>query len=121
MARYRAKQNPIYLDLRLVAVGEEFESDLPPGQNWEPLDDAAKRAVAKQFPSGVPPKAKLPGTHDTPAADLPANWRELAWPQQRAIAIKLGAPRNANREAALAVIEREEFNRAADAPDKAAA
>jgi hypothetical protein len=45
MPRYRAL-GPLYLR-KLVEPGEEFESDLPPGRNWEPLDDEARAAVAK--------------------------------------------------------------------------
>jgi hypothetical protein len=45
MARYRALSN-LFVGRRLIKPGEEFESDLVPGLNWEPLDDAARAAKA---------------------------------------------------------------------------
>lgn len=119
MPRYRAK-HPLYLDLRYIEVGEAFESDLDPGKNWEPLDDAARAASAKRFPSGPPVDEKniIPG----PRLDLPENWRDLPTPQIIALARKFGAPaKGTGAQAAIAWIEREEFNRAGTVTEKAAA
>lgn len=102
MARYRAKAM-IYID-RLITPGEVFSSDLPPGRNWEPLDDAAKAKSAAQpvasVPSIIPP--------DKPLAAIPAEWRELRPKQIIALAQRLGAPaKGTTVEIATAWIDRE--------------
>lgn len=45
MARYKAEQ-ALFVGETYVYAGEEFESDLPPGRYWTPLDDAAKQAAS---------------------------------------------------------------------------
>lgn len=59
MARYRAKQ-PLFLGNRYVKAGEEFSDARVPGVNWEPLDAAAKEAVAKRFGKPVEKEAAPP-------------------------------------------------------------
>ena len=59
MPKYRALQDisfsvtGVYLE-----AGAEFESDLPPGLVWEPLDDAAKAATALRRPAPADPALK---------------------------------------------------------------
>jgi hypothetical protein len=67
MARYEALA-PLFLDV-FIPAGTTFESDLPPGRNWKPLDDEAKARVEAKFgevPTSlhkwlyVPPKLRAP-------------------------------------------------------------
>lgn len=103
MARYRAK-HPIFIGASLYQVGEEFESDLPPGRNWEPLDDEAKAAVAK---ANHKPEPKLPGQHNTPLVEIPENWTSLKGFDLINLAKKLGLPKNGKADDARALIEKE--------------
>lgn len=41
--RYRATEK-VYVDGVLYAAGDEFVSDKPPGDAWEPLDEAGTKA-----------------------------------------------------------------------------
>lgn len=106
MARYRAL-NALFVR-RLIVAGEEFESDLPPGRNWAPLDEAARAAVAARGGNVVQLRTvhdRIDRTPPAPAAvDIPEDWRDLKWAQRRAIALKLGAPNTINRENADAFI-----------------
>lgn len=96
MPRYRAL-GPLYLR-RLVVAGEEFESDLPPGRNWEPLDDEARAAVAQyrakqgrvlNIADRLDPKRP-----DYAAVEIPADWATQSGPKRRALAKRLGAQAN---------------------------
>jgi hypothetical protein len=109
MPRYRAL-GPLYLR-RLIVAGEEFESELPPGRNWEPLDDEAREAVAKYRTDNAkvlsiadrldPPK------RDSAAVEIPADWKSLSGPKRRALAMKCGAQSNVREKDADSFIEAE--------------
>lgn len=116
MARYRAK-SLLYVD-RLITAGEEFVSDLPPGANWEPLDDKARKAFETRFPSGAPTVVK-PGGVAASMTAIPAEWRELPTPDVLALAYQLGAPKGTNRKAAEKHIEREIAQRGLSSPERA--
>lgn len=106
MARYRAN-NLLFLD-RLIMVGEEFDSELTPGRNWEPLDEEAKaRKAAIQFP----PEPKPPGSHDMNLVEIPENWRDLKGFDLLNLAKKLGMGRG-NKDDAIKKIENEVAARA---------
>jgi hypothetical protein len=48
MARYRAKMQ-LFVNGTRIRQGQEFESDLKPGKQWEALDPpAAKRGKAQE-------------------------------------------------------------------------
>lgn len=94
MAKYRALG--LIYNKGLIQPGQEFESDLPPGRNWEPLDDAAKAAVAKINAEKGPQRAALARMDNVrPANDaieIPADWQNFSKSQIRGLAMKLGAP-----------------------------
>lgn len=94
MARYRAL-GPIFMR-RLIAAGEEFESDLPPGRNWQPLDKSGEVAVAHMQNEQGPRRAalaRMDNVRPAPdAIDIPPDWETLSKPQKRGLAMKLGAP-----------------------------
>lgn len=116
MARYRAK-SLLYVD-RLVTAGEEFVSSLPPGSNWEPIDDEARASVEARFPSGVP-KVVKPGGAAPSMMAIPDNWRDLTTPEVLALAHQLGAPaRGTNRKQAEKHIEREIAQRGLSSPER---
>lgn len=117
MPKYRAKAL-LYVD-RLITAGEEFESDLPPGLNWEPIDDAARAAVKAQFPTGAV-RPQQPGSTAPALADIPVNWHELPPQQVIQLAVKLGAPRKGTgRKQAEQHIEREIALRGLSSPERA--
>jgi hypothetical protein len=117
MALYRAKAL-LFVD-RLVSPGEEFASDLPPGINWEPMDDAARGAVAARFPQGAPAVSQ-PGGNAPAMTAIPPNWRELPKPQILALARKLGAPaKGTGIKQAEQHIEREIAQRGLSSPARA--
>lgn len=105
MPRYRAL-NPLFIR-RLIAAGEEFESDLPPGRNWEPMDDEARAEVAKY--QGKNAKVlKIaeqidPRPRDMAAVDIPAGWHDASGQKRRALAMQLGA------QGTVKVIEADSF------------
>lgn len=110
MARYRAKAL-LFTD-RLIEVGEEFESDLQPGRNWEPLDAEAKAKAEKLPPAAADPMALV---RARPLLEIPEDWRNLNPQQIINLAVKLGAPhRGTTKDKAIAAIEAELFNRARD-------
>lgn len=116
MARYRAKAL-LFVD-RLITPGEEFESDLPPGINWDPLDASARGAVEARFPQGAP-AASQPGSRAPELTSIPDNWRDLEPKQLIQLAIKLGAPRKGtNQDVAEKHIEREIAQRGLSAPER---
>lgn len=78
MAKYRAKAT-LYVDSRLIAPGEQFDSDQTPGKEWEPIDDAARQ------------NAKLKA--DSDAHVIPNGWRDLSPHARISLAHKLGAPK----------------------------
>ena len=114
MPRYRAL-GKLYVR-RLIEPGEEFESDLPPGRNWEPLDDEARAAVEEYRAT----KGKVlaisdrlnPSPPATAAVDIPADWRSLSGPKRRFLAQKLGAMSNVKETDANSFIESELERRA---------
>lgn len=113
MARYRAL-SPLYIR-RLLAAGEEFESDLPPSRNWEPLDDEAKAAVEK-FRSEKGAVLSItdrldPRPRSTAAVNIPADWRTLSGPKRRGLARALGAMSNVTEADANSFIEAELIRR----------
>jgi hypothetical protein len=59
---YRAKQR-LYLNGPTIEPGESFRAHGKPGRAWEPLDDAARKAVKAAFGDAEPdPKGKAPGS-----------------------------------------------------------
>lgn len=109
MARYRAR-GPLFLR-RLVATGEEFESDLQPGRNWEPLDDEARAAVERfKADNGkvlVIADRIEPARQDRGAVEIPENWDNLTKAKRRGLAMKLGAQSNVSAENADSFIKAE--------------
>lgn len=103
MAQYVAR-NLLFVDSRLIEIGEAFESDLPPGRNWEPVDDEARAAVAARK---LPPQPKIPGEHGTPLIEIPPEWRSLDKVDTVRLARRLGAPNGTKYPAAVEMIERE--------------
>lgn len=110
MARYRAK-HPIFIGSALYEAGQEFESDLDPGQNWEPLDDEARAKVANR---PVKPTTPPVGLHTTQLTDIPADWREMKGLDLINLARKLGMT-GGKRDDAVKWIEKEVANRAMSA------
>jgi hypothetical protein len=109
MPRYRAL-GPLYLR-KLIAPGEEFDSDLQPGRNWEPLDDEARAAVEKyrgQNAEVIEIADRIdPRLADKATVDIPADWRELSGPKRRGLAKRLGAQANVKEADANSFIEAE--------------
>lgn len=93
MARYRARA-ALFIR-RLIDAGEEFESDLPPGRNWEPIDDDAKAAVEKYRADRGQVLALYdrldPKPRDKATVEIPADWKTLSGPKRRSLAQRLGA------------------------------
>ena len=107
MAQYIAR-NLLFIDSRLIEIGEHFESDLPPGRNWEPVDEEAKAAVAARK---FAPEPKLPGDNTKPLIEIPAEWRQLDKVGTVRLARQLGAPNGTKYEPAVEWIAREEAAR----------
>lgn len=114
MAEYRAL-GKLFIR-KLIEPGERFTSDLPPGRNWEPLDDEAKAAVAKfraekgsvtDLASRLDPKPR-----DMGAVQIPENWQELTGAKRRGLAMKLGAPGTVTKDDANSFITAELERRA---------
>lgn len=103
MPRYRAL-NPIFIASALYQPGEEFESDLAPGRNWEPLDAAARAAVAK---AKIVPFPKMPGEHKTALVEIPEDWESLKPLAKINLARKLGLAPGGKAKDAVELIERE--------------
>lgn len=57
MARYKAEA-PIFLGIRYINAGEEFESDDVPGRYWIPLDEEGEAKVQAQPPAATNPRAR---------------------------------------------------------------
>jgi hypothetical protein len=114
MPKYRALR-PLFIR-SLIVPGEEFESDLPPGRAWEPLDDEARAAVEKYRAS----QGKIidiverldPKRADHSAVVIPGDWRELHATSRRNLAQKLGAQSNVKTADADSYIEAELASRA---------
>jgi hypothetical protein len=114
MAKYRAL-GPLYVR-RLIEGGEVFESDLPPGRNWEPLDDEARAAVEKYRKERGKVLALYdrlqPRAVDKNAVDIPADWKTSSGPKRRSLAQRLGAQSNVTEADANSFIEAELERRA---------
>jgi hypothetical protein len=114
MARYRAL-GKLYVR-KLIEPGEEFESDLPPGRNWEPLDDQAREAVEKFRADNGKVLAIADRLNPMPTATaavvIPDDWRSLSGPKRRFLAQKLGAQSNVKDSDANSFIEAELERRA---------
>ena len=114
MPRYRALGR-LYVR-KLISAGEEFESDLPPGRNWQPLDDEAREAVDRFRASAgavLSIADRLDPSPPAPAAiDIPDDWRSLSGPKRRFLAQKLGAQSNVKETDANSYIESELERRA---------
>jgi hypothetical protein len=114
MPRYRAL-GKLYLR-KLIEPGEEFESDLPPGRNWEPLDEPAREAV-EAFRATAGDVLKIadrlnPSKREPGAVEIPADWRSLSGPKRRFLAQKCGAQSNVKESDANSFIEAELERRA---------
>lgn len=114
MARYRAK-TPQFIGVYYYQTGEVFESDLPPGRNWEPLDAKARAAVAKRDGLAEATKAEPEHKPDDAEVSIPDDWLEGSKVQVIALAKKLGAPNTSNFTKAVAWIEKIAAERAASA------
>jgi hypothetical protein len=114
MPHYRAL-GPLYLR-RLIVPGEEFESDLPPGRNWLPLDNNAKAAVEKyRAERGAILKISDrldPVVVNKDAVEIPNDWQELSAQKRRWLAMKLGAQSNVKAADADTYIQAELERRA---------
>ena len=109
MARYRAL-GPLFVRT-LIAPGEEFESDLPPGRNWHPLDDEAQAAVEKfraEKGAVLSIADRLdPSRQAAASVEIPADWDSLPWFELRALALKLGAQSNVKKDDAKSYVKAE--------------
>ncbi len=128
MPSYQA-ENHLFVDGVLIPPGARFKSDLVPGRKWKPLDAAAKAAVEQRqaqlakAPATISGVSMPDGTLRLDAFDrmqpatteIPEDWRSLHQSQRRALAMKLGAPRQIKVPDADAMIEREVTRRAAAA------
>lgn len=108
-AKYRALQ-ALYID-RLIQPGEEFESELHAGRNWEPLNDAARKACAdRDAKRGMvnAVAAKLdPQIPSIKSVEISDDWKLLSKNARRQLAIKLGAPNTVKASEADGFIEAE--------------
>lgn len=67
MALYKAKMQ-LFVDGRRVRAGQQFESDLKPGTQWEPIDAEAKAACEKAYPAKTKKApAEKPAKTEAPA------------------------------------------------------
>jgi hypothetical protein len=109
MPRYRALR-PLFIRT-LIVPGEEFESDLPPGRAWEPLDDAAREAVEKHRAGQgkvIDIVERLdPKRAEASTVQIPETWRDLHASARRNIAQRLGAQSNVKVADADTYIEAE--------------
>lgn len=125
MARYRAKSY-LFIGGSYITPGTRFESKLVPGKNWEPLDDDAREAVGKREAEVARQRPEVIGVSrpdgtlrlsafdrmQPAATEIPADWSSLSQSKRRALAMKLGAPRQIKVPDADAMIEREVARRA---------
>lgn len=113
-ARYRAL-GPLYIQ-RLIKPGEEFESSLPPGRNWEPLNSEATAACAERDKvRGVVNAAAAKMDARPPAAgaiEIPDDWQDSHPQKRRALAKRLGAPNTVTAADADGFIQNELERRA---------
>lgn len=86
MAWYRAKGH-LFVDGRLIEPGEEFESELSPGRNWEPLDaaEADDGDGDEEFEREEPRRNVGP-------VPIPEDWEHMPGFWRRGLAMRLGAP-----------------------------
>jgi hypothetical protein len=109
MPHYRALA-PLFLR-KLVEAGEEFDSELPPGRNWLPLDDAARAAVEKYRTDNAKVLSIAdhidPPRRESTAVEIPADWATSSGPKRRALAKRLGAQANVTEANANSFIEAE--------------
>jgi hypothetical protein len=110
MARYRALHK-LFIAEQLIEPGEIFESDLDPGRNWAPEDDAARvRCKERDEKRGAlnAAAAKLDNRPTAPEAiPIPEGWVDLRKEQVVNLSRRLGAPRNNNFAQAIVWIEKE--------------
>jgi hypothetical protein len=94
--RYRARNN-LFIS-HLITVGQEFDSELTPGLNWEPINDEARAAVEKHRGEAGKVidivKRVDPGPVTVAGVEIPDDWRTLSGPKRRGLAKKLGASAN---------------------------
>lgn len=110
MATYCAMAK-LFIGAQLIAPGEVFESDLPPGRNWKPVDDAARAACkARDKERGQmyaeQNKYEPPTRHALDAIVIPSDWLEKSAKDVITLARRLGAAANCNYAQAIAQIER---------------
>lgn len=109
MAQYWAKAL-LYVDRLLIKPGEQFESDLPPGRNWVPIDDEAKERCAARDQARAPlysEQAKLDAPGPAAAAvPIPEDWLEQRPQNVIGLARRLGARPTCNFTQAVAWIEK---------------
>lgn len=97
MPLYRAKALLFIDGDRLIYPGDEFQSDIEPGKNWEPLDAAASKAVAAMLAKrgGAIKAAEASGIDQrnphAASIQIPDDWHALSKPKRRALAMKIGA------------------------------
>jgi len=116
MAKYSAKA-ALFIGRRLIEPGETFDSDLPPGKNWRPLDAAARAAVDRRDGKGPADDRRMTISDARPAAqdaDIPEGWEDLPSDDIVKLSRALGAPKNNNATQARGFIEKEVARRAAE-------
>jgi len=121
MAKYSAKA-ALFIGRRLIEPGETFESDLPPGKNWLPLDAAARAAVDRRDGRGPADDRRMAINDAKPPAsesDIPEGWEDLPSEDIVKLSRALGAPKNNNATQARGFIEKEVARRAAEAEGEA--
>lgn len=108
IARYAASGGGVLIGSLFYAPGEEFESDLPPGRSWRPLnDEALARCVARDEERSAL-YAEQAGV-DVPVPDavmIPPDWMELRGEKIVNLARRLGASGKCNVTQAIGHIEK---------------
>lgn len=109
MPLYVAK-NWLFVGRREIEPGETFESELPPGRNWEPIDDEAKARCEQRDRERAALYAKQAKIDQAPTAPeaipIPADWLELRPEKVVNLARRLGASGKCNHTQAVAWIEK---------------
>lgn len=77
MARYKAEK-PLFVGIRHVNAGEQFESDDTPGRYWLPDDEEAEARVASSPPRRDPRHAALAKARDVRNANIAKRKAEAA-------------------------------------------
>jgi hypothetical protein len=115
MPRYRARA-PLYIQ-RLIQAGEEFDSDLIPGRNWEPLDDEARAAVEQYRQKNGAVLSIVEKVDPLPAraaaVDIPDDWKDGTAAMRRGLAKRLGAQSTVTADDANTYIKAELDRRSA--------